>query len=67
MMMGAVPISPAGLGTQAAAMLFFWSDAGEAASIVAYGLVFPVALTLARVVLGTPYMREFKMLTSGKR
>ena len=67
MMMGAVPISPAGLGTQAAAMLFFWSDAGEAASIVAYGLVFPVALTLARVILGTPYMREFKMLTSGKR
>ena len=67
MMMGAVPISPAGLGTQAAAMLFFWSEAGDAPSIVAFGLVFPVALTLARVILGAPYMREFRKLASGTR
>ena len=67
MMMGAVPISPAGLGTQAAAMLFFWSESGEAGAIVAYGLVFPVALTLARIALGLPYMREFRGLTGGSR
>jgi uncharacterized membrane protein YbhN (UPF0104 family) len=64
MVAGALPISPAGLGTQAAAMLFFWSETGDSASIVAYGLVFPVSLMLARVVLGIPYMLEFRRLTS---
>lgn len=67
MLMGALPISPAGLGTQAAAMLFFWSDWGSDASIVAYGLVFPISLTVARVAIGLPYMREFRQLTSGSR
>jgi len=65
MVAGALPISPAGLGTQAAAMLFFWSEAGDSGSIVAYGLVFPVSLMLARVVLGIPYMLQFRRLTSG--
>ena len=66
MLMGALPISPAGLGTQAAAMLFFWSDSGSAASIVAYGLVFPISLTVARMVVGIPYVRDFRRLTSGE-
>ena len=64
MVAGALPISPAGLGTQAAAMLFFWSETGDSASIVAYGLVFPVSLMLSRVVLGIPYILEFRRLTS---
>ena len=64
MVAGALPISPAGLGTQAAAMLFFWAELGDSAAIVAYGLVFPVSLMLARVVLGVPYMLEFRRLTT---
>jgi len=59
---GALPITPAGLGTQAAAMLFFWGDYGDPASIVAFGLVFPIALTTARVVLGIPYLSELRRL-----
>ncbi len=59
---GALPITPAGLGTQAATMLFFWEDYGDPAAIVAFGLVFPIALTTARVVLGLPYLSELRRL-----
>ena len=59
---GALPITPAGLGTQAAAMLFFWEGYGDPAAIVAFGLVFPIALTTARVVLGVPYLSELRRL-----
>ena len=62
MMAGALPISPAGLGTQAAAMLFFWSDYGDKASIVAFGLVFPIALTVTRCLLGLLYVRDLRTL-----
>ncbi len=64
MVAGALPISPAGLGTQAAAMLFFWSGYGEEPAIVAFGLVLPVALTLIRVLLGLPYLSQFRRIQS---
>jgi uncharacterized membrane protein YbhN (UPF0104 family) len=62
MLVAAIPIAPAGLGTQAAAMVFFWSDYGEQAEIVAFGLVFPIALTLGRCVLGLLYLRDLRAL-----
>jgi hypothetical protein len=62
MMVAALPISPAGLGTQAAAMLYFWSDYGEKAEILAFGLVFPIALTLARCLLGLLYLGDLRSL-----
>ncbi len=62
MMVAALPISPAGLGTQAAAMVFFWSDYGEKAEILAFGLVFPIALVLARSLLGLPYLKDLRSL-----
>ena len=62
MMVAALPISPAGLGTQAAAMVFFWSDYGEKAEILAFGMVFPIALTLARCLLGLPYLKDLRSL-----
>ena len=62
MMAGALPLSPAGLGTQAAAMLFFWSDYGDKASIVAFGLVFPIALTVTRCLLGLLCVRDLRTL-----
>ncbi len=62
LMAAALPITPAGLGTQAAAMLFFWSDYGEKAEILAFGLVFPVALTLSRCLLGLFYLGDLRAL-----
>ena len=66
LMAGALPIAPAGLGTQAATMLFFWSDHGSQAQIVAFGLLFPIVITLARVFLGLPYLRQLKDLRADK-
>lgn len=62
MMISALPVSPAGLGTQAAAMVFFWSDYGDKAAILAFGLVFPVALTLSRCFLGLLYLKDLRAL-----
>lgn len=60
---GGLPISPAGLGTQQAAMLYFFGPrfggtASEAA-IVAFGFSFPVALVLGRCLVGVFYLKEF--------
>ena len=60
MMVATIPIAPAGLGTQAAAMLFFWSEYGEKAEILAFGLVFPIALVLARCLLGLFYLGDLR-------
>ena len=62
MMISALPVSPAGLGTQAAAMVFFWSDYGDKAAILAFGLVFPIALTLSRCLLGLLYIKDLRAL-----
>ena len=62
LMAGAVPITPAGLGTQQAAMLFFFAPYGDEASILALGLTFPVALLLLRALLGLPYLRGLPRL-----
>ncbi len=59
---GAVPITPAGLGTQQAAMLFFFAPYGDEASILALGLTFPVALLLLRALLGLPYLKDLPRL-----
>ncbi len=61
---GALPITPAGLGTQQAAMLFFFSPYGEEAAILAFGLAFPIALIVGRCVLGLPYLRQLPQLRS---
>lgn len=57
-----LPITPAGLGTQQATMLFFYSPYGEQAAILAFGLAFPVAVTLARCLLGLTYLRGLARL-----
>jgi uncharacterized membrane protein YbhN (UPF0104 family) len=62
LMAGALPITPAGLGTQQAAMLFFFSPHGEPAPILAFGLALPVAITLGRCLLGLVYLRDLERL-----
>ena len=59
---GSLPITPAGLGTQQASMLYFFSPYGDEASILAFGLVFPVALILFRSLLGLRYLKDLPKL-----
>lgn len=59
---GSLPITPAGLGTQQAAMLYFFSSHGSEAAILAFGLAFPVALLLFRLLLGLPYLKDLPKL-----
>jgi uncharacterized membrane protein YbhN (UPF0104 family) len=62
LMAGALPITPAGLGTQQAAMLYFFSPYGNEAAVLAFGLTFPVALILFRCALGLRYLGELPKL-----
>jgi len=71
---GALPITPAGLGTQQAAMLYFFGErfggGGSEASIIAFGFSFPVALVLGRCLLGLFYLRDLspvRVATATKR
>jgi uncharacterized membrane protein YbhN (UPF0104 family) len=58
----ALPITPAGLGTQQATILYFFSPYGDEAAILAFGLTFPVALILLRCLLGLRYLRDLPKL-----
>jgi len=53
---GALPISPAGLGTQQAAMLFLFSGYGPEGAIVAFGLSFPLLCIVFRSMIGWRYL-----------
>ena len=57
-----LPITPAGLGTQQAAFLYFYAPYGDPAAILAFGLAYPVVVTLARCLLGLPYLRSLPQL-----
>jgi uncharacterized membrane protein YbhN (UPF0104 family) len=59
---GTVPITPAGLGTQQAAMLYFFVPYGDEASILAFGLTFPVTLIVFRSLLGLRYLKDLPKL-----
>ncbi len=58
MLAGALPLTPAGFGTQQATMLYFFEPYGIEGSVLAFGLAFPVALILARLPIGVFYGRE---------
>ncbi len=62
LLVAGIPITPAGLGTQQATMEFFYAPYGDPAAILAFGLAFPVAVTLARCLLGLPYLRSLARL-----
>jgi uncharacterized membrane protein YbhN (UPF0104 family) len=59
---GALPITPAGLGTQQGAMLYFFGDGfangATTAAVVAFGFSFPIAIILARCGLGLFYLPD---------
>lgn len=62
LLVGALPVTPAGLGTQQAAMLYFFSPYGGEAAILAFGLTFPVALILFRCLIGARYVSDLPKL-----
>ena len=62
LLVGGLPITPAGLGTQQATMLYFFESFGSEAQILAYGFSFPIALILARIPLGLFYVRDLALL-----
>ena len=68
---GALPITPAGLGTQQAAMLYFYGERfggnGSEASILAFGFSFPVAMILGRCLVGLFYLRDLPSVQSDSR
>ena len=57
-----LPITPAGLGTQQATMLYFFARHGNEAAVLAFGLAFPVAVTLGRCLLGLRYLGTLRKL-----
>ncbi len=59
---GALPLTPGGLGTQQATMLYFFAPYGEQASILAFGLSLPVVLMLLRALVGLPYLKDLPKL-----
>lgn len=62
MAVSTLPITPAGFGTQQAAMLYFFGPYGGDAAILAFGVTFPVALILFRVLVGLPYLKDLPKL-----
>jgi uncharacterized membrane protein YbhN (UPF0104 family) len=66
LVVAALPITPAGLGTQQAAMLYLFEPYGSEASILAFALAYPVALIAARIPLGLPYLGDLAALRASR-
>ncbi len=62
LLVATLPITPGGLGTQQAAMLYFFAPYGSEGAILAFALAFPVAVTLARMPIGLLYIRDLAAL-----
>lgn len=54
---GNLPVTPFGLGTIQAAMLYFFKDYGTPANILAMSLVYTVSLMILRAMIGIYYLR----------
>ena len=59
-----LPVTPAGLGTQQAAMVYLLRAFGDEANILAFGLVFPISFMVARAVLALFYLGDLAALRS---
>ncbi len=67
LLVGSIPITPAGLGTQQAAMLALLAPYGSEPQILAYGLLYPVALVVARLPIASLYLRDLPALRGALR
>lgn len=57
-----LPVTPAGLGTQQAAMVYLLRAFGDEANILAFGLLFPVSFMIARALLALIYLGDLPAL-----
>ncbi|NLV67181.1 MAG: hypothetical protein GXY14_05840 [Spirochaetes bacterium] len=65
---GNLPITPFGLGTIQAAMLYFFKDFGTPANILAMSLVYTVSLMILRAMIGIYYLRTAaNLLVDGEK
>jgi uncharacterized membrane protein YbhN (UPF0104 family) len=62
LMAGVVPITPAGLGTQQAVLLYLLAPNGDEAANHAIGHTVPVVLILFRCLIGLRYLSELPKL-----
>jgi uncharacterized membrane protein YbhN (UPF0104 family) len=53
-----MPVTPFGLGTAQAAMLYFFRDFGSEANILAFGIVYSTSFVLCRAVIGLFFMNR---------
>jgi hypothetical protein len=67
LVVASLPITPAGLGTQQAAMLYFFAPYGSEAAILAFALSFPVAFICTRMPLGLFFIRDLAALRESQR
>jgi Lysylphosphatidylglycerol synthase TM region len=67
LVVASLPITPAGLGTAQATMLYFFAPYGTEAAILAFALAYPVALTCARLPIGLLYVRDLAALRESRR
>ena len=67
LVIASLPITPGGLGTQQAAMLYLFAPYGAEASILAFAFSYPVALIFGRVPLGLLYVRDLAALRESQR
>ena len=67
LVIGSLPITPAGLGTQQAAMLYLFAPYASEAAILAFALSFPVALICTRLPLGLLFIRDLAALRASQR
>jgi uncharacterized membrane protein YbhN (UPF0104 family) len=67
LVIASLPITPAGLGTQQAAMLYFFAPYAAEAPVLAFSLSFPVALIVTRLPLGLFYILDLAALRASQR
>ncbi len=59
---GNLPITPAGLGTIQAAMLYFFQDYGTPSAIMAFSITYSTSLILLRIPIGIYYLKKGDIL-----
>lgn len=57
--LGNIPVTPLGLGTIQAGMLYFFKDYGSDANILAFSIVYSATLLLLRAPLGIYYLKKY--------
>jgi uncharacterized membrane protein YbhN (UPF0104 family) len=67
LIIGALPVTPGGLGTQQAAALYLFGPYGSQAHILAFSLAFPVVGALFRLFMGLFYLRDLNMVRAHRR